>query len=84
MCFGALKFKEVSIVMKKIRVAVIAAVAVLMLVFGAVSAYALSADQGKAQIPAGKQAVPAEYAAEEMAVGAYYENLSPEAEGEMA
>ncbi len=65
--------------MKKAKKLVAAAVVLLMLVSGAVTVYAVSADQGKAPVPVTAwQTVTADYAAEEMAVGAFYEAGSPE------
>ncbi len=62
--------------MKKAKGLIAAAVVALMLVFGAVTVYAVSADQGR--VPGEEPAVTADYAAEEMAVGAYYEDWTPE------
>ncbi len=63
--------------MKKAKTLIAIAVVLLMLVSGAVTVYAM--DQGKA--PAERQAIPADYAAEEMAVGAYYADWSPDMDG---
>lgn len=67
--------------MKRVKRMVLVLAVVLVLVSGAVTVYAVSADAGRAfGDPA---AVAEDYAAEEMAVEAYYENWTPEAEGEM-
>lgn len=62
--------------MKKAKGLIAVAVVVLMLVFGAATVYAVSADRGKADVEGPD--VTADYAAEEMAVGAYYEDWAPE------
>lgn len=64
--------------MKRTKGLIAAAVVALMLVFGAITVYAVSADQGQA--PEEGPAVTADYAAEEMAVGAYYQEWTPEAD----
>ena len=72
--------------MKRMKRAIVVLAAVLLLVSGAVTAYAVSADTDRAKpaVPAGEsvQAAPADYAAEEMAVEAYYRDreLSEDAE----
>lgn len=58
--------------MKRMKVLAVLAAAVLMLAFGAVTVYAVSADQGKAP----RQEVLTDCVQEEMAVGAYYESQS--------
>ncbi len=56
--------------MKKAKRMIAAAVVLLVLISGAVTVYAVSADKGEAE--ALPKSVTAEYAAEEMAVGDYY------------
>ncbi len=63
--------------MKKTKRLVIVLVAALVLISGAVTVYAMSAE-GEGTQSAQKAEVLEDYAAEEMAVGAYYENWTPE------
>lgn len=67
--------------MKMVKRMVLVLAVVLALVSGAVTVYAVSADAGRTS--GDPAAVAEDYAAEEMAVEAYYENWTPEAEGEM-
>ncbi len=71
--------------MEKVKGLIVLAVVLLMLVSGAVTVYAVSADQSRAAASAVEQEeLPADYAAEEMAVGAYYRSLAAAAGGEAA
>lgn len=63
--------------MKRAKRLVIVLAVALVLISGAVTVYAMSADGEKPQ-PVQKVEVLEDYAAEEMAVGAYYENWMPE------
>lgn len=67
--------------MKKVKRLIAAAVILAVLVSGAATVYAMSAEQGKASASA--RVTPEEYAAEEMAVGAYYQGLYPGQDSEI-
>lgn len=71
--------------MERVKRAMVVLLAVLLLISGAVTAYAVAGETDKAQPEAvgqGVAAVPADYAAEEMSIEAYYREreLSEDAE----
>ena len=74
--------------MKRMKRTIVLLAVLLMLVSGAITAYAVSAETGREADRAGEssravQAAPSDYAAEEMAVETYYQDLERSEDTEM-
>lgn len=73
--------------MKRMKRTIVLLAVLLMLVSGAITAYAVSAETGREADWAGEsqavQAAPSDYAAEEMAVETYYQDLERSEDTEM-